>query len=104
MLTGNETIDRKELKLVERKNLELITKQPPKNKKIASTMPRENRWGAQTFDEKVQSDMVLNQINDRNRPSPKKNFLEINVKNATVHSALEGISIENEHLKSLSPQ
>ena len=53
MLTGNETIDRKELKLVERKNLELITKQPPKNKKIASTMPRENRWGAQTFDEKV---------------------------------------------------
>ena len=66
-------------------------------------MSRANRWGAQTFDEKVQTDMVFNQINERNRPSPKKNFLELNVKNATIRSPMEGTSLENEHMKSLSP-
>ena len=66
-------------------------------------MSRANRWGAQTFDEKVQSDMVYNQINERNRPSPKKNFLEMNVKNTTIRSQDEGLTIENEHLRSLSP-
>ena len=66
-------------------------------------MSRANRWGAQTFDEKVQSDMVYNQINERNRPSPKKNFLEMNVKNTTIRSQEEGLTIENEHLRSLSP-
>ena len=62
-------------------------------------MSRANRWGAQTFDEKVQTDMVFNQINERNKQSPKKNFLELNVK----RSQMEGTSLENEHLKSLSP-
>ena len=66
-------------------------------------MSRANRWGAQTFGEKVQSDMVFNGINERNRLSPKKNFLELNIKNTTVRSQMEGVSVENEHLRTSSP-
>ena len=44
------------------------------------------RWGAMTFGEKVENDMVINRICDIHRQKPnEKNFIKLNVKQVNEH-------------------
>ena len=45
-------------------------------------MSKVPRWGAMTFDEKIENDMVINNMKDIHQLPAKKDFLKLNIRNS----------------------